>query len=62
MARRAAAALHKGDSSARSFPQQLFTTFTLMVAAGHGAEYPSGATGWQLEKADIVYVILQGSS
>ena len=51
----------QGDSSARSF-QQHFTTFTLMVAAGHGAEYPSGATGWQLEKADIVYVILQGSS
>ena len=42
--------------------QQHFTTFTSMVAAGHGAEYPSGATGWQLEKADIVYVILQGSS
>ena len=42
--------------------QQHFTTFTLMDAAGHGAEYPSGATEWRVEKADIVYVILQGSS
>ena len=42
--------------------QQHFTTFTSMDATGHGAKYPNGATGWQLEKADIVYVILQGSS
>ena len=42
--------------------QQHFTTFTSMVAAGHGAEYPSGATGWRVEEADIVYVNLQGSS
>jgi len=34
----------------------------LMVAAGRRAEYLSGGTGWRLEKADIVYVILQGSS
>ena len=49
MARRAAAALHKGDSSARSFPAALHDIHS-MVAAGHGAEYPSGATGWRLEK------------
>ena len=42
--------------------QQHFTTFTSIIAAGHAAEYPSGATGWRVEEADIVYVILQGSS
>ena len=54
---RAAAALHE-----RSFSSSTSRTLTSMVAAGHGAEYPSGATGWRVEEADIVYVILQGSS
>jgi len=42
--------------------QQHFTTFASTFAAGHGAEYPSGATGWRVEETDIVCVILQGYS
>ena len=52
----------KRQASARSFSSSTSRTLTSMVAAGHGAEYPSGATGWRVEEADIVYVIFQGSS
>ena len=58
---RAAAALHESDKCKVIF-HHTSRTLTSMVAAGHGAEYPSGATGWRVEEADIVYVILQGSS
>ena len=49
-------------SSSRSFPSITHhTTFILMDASGRSAGRASAGTGWRLEKAEIVCVILQGS-
>ena len=54
-----AATIHR--PAAIDVVKQHITTFTSMVAAGRRAGNGCVASGWRVEKANIVCVILQGS-